>query len=212
MTELANAPRETDVSTPVRRRRRWPWLAAIAAAAVIGFVLYWFQPQKLFIDDRVDEDVPVAVLEAPTDSVSEPAAHDDAAGSAGADAPAPEPTTTPTTLAPAEPVEVARGDFVSLDHGTSGVVRALELADGRRFVRLEGLDTSNGPDLFVYLSTNTATGEEGAFDDDYFDLGRLKGNQGDQNYELPAEVDLSRFASVVIWCDRFDSAFGAADI
>jgi len=43
-------------------------------------------------------------------------------------------------------------------------------------------------------------------------LGRLKGNQGDQNYPLPADVDLGRFASVVIWCDRFDSAFGAADL
>ncbi len=48
-------------------------------------------------------------------------------------------------------------------------------------------------------------------DDDVVNLGHLKGNQGDQNYDLPADVDLARFASVVIWCDRFDSAFGAAD-
>jgi hypothetical protein len=53
---------------------------------------------------------------------------------------------------------------------------------------------------------------EAAFDDDYLNLGRLKGNQGDQNHELPADVDLARFRSVVVWCDRFDSAFGAADL
>ena len=107
---------------------------------------------------------------------------------------------------------MARGEFVSLDHGTSGVARVLELADGRRIVRLEGLDTDNGPDLYLYLGTNPADGDEGAFDDDYVNLGRLKGNQGDQNYDLPDGTDLARYATVVIWCDRFDSAFGAADI
>jgi hypothetical protein len=129
--------------------------------------------------------------------------------------PAVTPSTTATTVvptAPAEPLELSRGEFVSRDHGTSGVVRVLELADGRRIVRLEGLDTDNGPDLYVYLTSNPATGDEGAFDDDYVDLGRLKGNLGDQNYDLPAGTDLGRFATVVIWCDRFDSAFGAADL
>jgi hypothetical protein len=101
---------------------------------------------------------------------------------------------------------------VTLDHSTSGVVRVLDLADGTRLVRLEGLDTSNGPDLYLYLTANPAGGDEGAFDDDYVNLGRLKGNVGDQNYELPDGTDLARFSSVVIWCDRFDSAFGAAEL
>ena len=79
-------------------------------------------------------------------------------------------------------------------------------------MRLEGLDTSNGPDLYVYLTANPADGEEAAFDDDYLDLGRLKGNQGDQNYDVPADLDLTHHSTVVIWCDRFDSAFGAADL
>ena len=52
----------------------------------------------------------------------------------------------------------------------------------------------------------------GAFDDAYVDLGGLKGNIGDQNYEIPADVDLSQYQSVVIWCDRFNVAFGAADL
>ena len=88
----------------------------------------------------------------------------------------------------------------------------LELADGSRIVRLEGLDTSNGPDLYLYVTTTRAAGEESAFDDEYVNLGRLKGNQGDQNYELPPDTDLARFTTVLIWCDRFDSAFGAADL
>jgi len=166
--------------------------AALAVGAAL-IVLVWFQPQKLFIDDRVDEAIPTAT--------SAPAAgsHD-------------EPTGPSTTVAGGAPVELARGEFISRDHGTSGVALVLELADGRRIVRLEGLDTDNGPDLFLYLGANPADGDEGEFDDDFVDLGRLKGNQGDQNYELPEGVDLGRHGTVVIWCDRFDSAFGAADL
>ena len=88
----------------------------------------------------------------------------------------------------------------------------LQDAAGNQFVRIENLDTSNGPDLFVYLSTNPADGSEGGFDDDYVNLGRLQGNVGSANYAVPAGTDISRFASVVIWCDRFDSAFGAAPL
>lgn len=178
-----------------RRGRRWWWGAAAALCAVVSFVVIWFQPQKLFIDERVDEAIPAATLPS-TSAVDGP--------------PAPSPATDPPDAA--EPVELARGEFVSLDHSASGTSRVLQLADGRRIVRIERLDTSNGPDLYLYLTANPAGGDEVAFDDDYLSLGRLKGNQGDQNYDLPPDADLELFATVVIWCDRFNSAFGAADI
>ena len=175
-----------------RRRRRWPLVAAAVVAALVAFVLFWFQPQKLFIDDRVEEALPVATGEASSTSQPEPSRK-------GADQ-------------LVEPTELLRGDFVSLDHGTRGVVRLLEIGEGTRVVRLEGLDTDNGPDLYLYLTATPAKGEEATFDDDYVNLGRLKGNQGDQNYELPPDVDPERYMTVVIWCDRFNSAFGAADL
>jgi hypothetical protein len=182
----------------LRRRRRWPWVAGAAVVlALAAAAVAWFEPHKLFVDDRVDQAVPTA-REAPATTAGDPGA------------PA-APATTATTAPPA-PVDLATGSFVSLDHATAGTARILLLADGRRFVRLEGFETENGPDLYVYLSTNPAGGPEGAFDDDVHDLGRLQGNVGDQNYELPADVDPGRFASVVVWCDRFDSAFGAADL
>jgi hypothetical protein len=183
--------------------RRW-WLVAGAVAAVlilVGVVLVWFQPQKLFIDERVDQAVPAARPSGTTADAEEP----------GEPTPADQPAPT-TTTPPSEPVDLAAGSFVSLDHATSGTARVIELADGRRFVRLEGFETENGPDLYVYLSTNSADGPEGAFDDDIANLGRLQGNIGDQNYELPADADPAAYGSVVIWCDRFDSAFGAAEL
>ena len=173
------------------RRRAWLIAALVGLVAVVALVLFWFQPQKLFIDDRVDEAIPTA---APPTTAP----------------PSPGPSAAPPTTA--GPVEVARGDFVSLDHGTSGVARVLDLPDGKRIVRLEGLDTDNGPDLYLYLTTNAADGDEGAFDDDFVNLGRLKGNLGDQNYDLATDADLARYGTVVIWCDRFNSAFGAADL
>jgi hypothetical protein len=194
------------------RRRRW-WLAAIVVLiAFVVFVLVWFQPQKLFIDERVDEPIPTAgpspVTTASAQTPPSTAAAEPGGTTVAATTPPP-----PTTVAPpAEPMELVRGEFISRDHGTRGVARVLELSDGQRIVRLEGLDTDNGPDLYLYLTTNPAGGDEGAFDDDHVNLGRLKGNQGDQNYDLPPGTDLTRHTTIVIWCDRFNSAFGAADL
>ncbi len=101
--------------------------------------------------------------------------------------------------------------FVSIEHGTTGTLLIGTTADGR-FVRVEGLSTTNGPDLRVYLSTNAVDGPEGGFDDEFIDLGALRGNLGDQNYALDASVDLTKYRSLVIWCDRFDAAFGAAPL
>lgn len=164
--------------------------------ALLVFVLAWFQPHKLFIDERVDEELPVTVGDTPE-------ADDEPASSDGGD----EEKTTEDGI-----VDLARGEFISIDHGTSGVVRLVELADGSRIVRLEDLATDNGPDLYLYLSTNPADGPPGAFEDEYLSLGRLKGNLGNQNYEVPGDVPIEKWRSVVVWCDRFSSAFGAADL
>jgi hypothetical protein len=171
----------------IDRRRRLPrarWFVVGGVVAVLAVVVFWFEPQALFIDKRVADPVPAAKVAA------EPAV----------------PTAAPG------PVELGSGELISLDHGTSGRVRVLELTDGARYVRLEGLRTENGPAVRVYLSANPAHGPEGAFDDAFVDLGELQGNLGDQNYRIPDEVDPLSFASVVIWCERFDSAFGAADL
>jgi hypothetical protein len=108
---------------------------------------------------------------------------------------------------------VATGTFVSKEHTTTGTVRVTEFAGGRRVLTLENLDTSNGPDLRVWLTDQPASAGWTAFDDGrWVELGRLKGNKGTQNYDLPADVKVGDYRTVTIWCKRFSVAFGAADL
>ncbi|MEV6493316.1 DM13 domain-containing protein, partial [Actinoplanes sp. NPDC051633] len=108
------------------------------------------------------------------------------------------------------------GEFVTHEHETSGGVRLVRNPDGTHQLELAGLDTSDGPDLRVWLTDQPVrTGTDGwrVFDDGrHLELGKLKGNQGDQIYRLPAGVDPAGFRSVSIWCKRFAVSFGAAEL
>jgi hypothetical protein len=116
----------------------------------------------------------------------------------------------------AAPTVLASGRFVSQEHDTTGTVRVLRLSDGGRILRIDDLDTSNGPALRVWITdAEVVTGPSGwfVFDDGrYVDLGALRGNLGDQNYPLPTDVDLDKLTSVSIWCERFSVSFGAAEL
>lgn len=166
--------------------------AVVAVAVVVGLVV--FQPWLLFIDVRVDEKLPTVA------------------------APSAAPTTEPTASATPDPqpVDLATGTFVSQEHTTTGTVRIIENPDGTRLLAIENLDTSNGPDVHVWLSAADAVeGFDGWFlagGAAYYDLGMIKGNQGNQLYEIPAEVDLAAYRSVSLWCVQFSVGFGAAQL
>ncbi|MAT03638.1 MAG: hypothetical protein CL424_01140 [Acidimicrobiaceae bacterium] len=116
----------------------------------------------------------------------------------------------PPSSVPTEPVIVteAAGTFTgSGRYSTAGEAVVLGNGTGQRFLRFENFETSNGPDLNVYL-VNSSTGDVS----DYIDLGDLKGNIGEQNYEIPEGVDLSVYDTVWIWCVRFSSGFGSAEL
>lgn len=119
----------------------------------------------------------------------------------------------PSETAPAEPKVLSTGDFVKQEHDTSGTASIIELADGSRIVRLADFATTSGPDLHVWLSTETAGGNWFKYADDRrIELGELKANNGNQNYVIPADADLAGIQSVVIWCKRFFVAFGSAPV
>jgi hypothetical protein len=88
-------------------------------------------------------------------------------------------------------------------HNAGGNVKVVFLTDGRKILRLENFKSTNGPNVHVYLSTDKhAT--------DYVDLGKLKANNGNQNYNIPAGTDIGKHNIVLIWCKDFSVLFGSA--
>ncbi|HVE92332.1 MAG TPA: DM13 domain-containing protein [Actinomycetota bacterium] len=172
------------------RHRRLVLAGGAAAAALLVFVLAFFQPQKLFIDQVVDETPPPKSTPGPV-------------GTGPASAPvASGPPPAEATPAPALP----SGTFRSLAHQSKGRAVVVPGDGGSRTLRFEDFSTDNGPDLRVYLSATTD------YDADFVELGRLKGNKGAQNYDLPGSVDLSRHRYAVVWCKRFSVGFAVAEL
>jgi hypothetical protein len=187
-----------------RRLLRAPltWVAVVALVVVAAFGLYWFQPWKLFTSTDVREELPVVAAPAPT---STPAGGETRT-----------PQASGTTGAPATNVLLSAGDFITHEHATTGAVQLIRRTDGRLQLVLRNLATSDGPDLRVWLTDQPVRRGPSAwkvFDDGvWVELGRLKGNRGNQVYDVPAGTDLDQLRSVSIWCRRFSVSFGAAEL
>ena len=109
--------------------------------------------------------------------------------------------------------QLAAGQFHSGAHETKGMATVFQLADGKKTLRLTNFQTSNGPDVHVYLvGAQDAKDNDTVTKADVVDLGSIKGNIGDQNYELPANADLAKYRAVTIWCKRFSVNFGTAPL
>ncbi|MFC4068589.1 DM13 domain-containing protein [Actinoplanes subglobosus] len=181
----------------IRRLLRKPVTWIVVAVLGIGGAgaLYWFAPWRLFTDTVVAE---------PLSAVPLPAV------------PSGAPAVSATGQPPASPVVVAEGTFITHEHDTSGTARMVRNPDGSHQLEIAGLDTSDGPDLRVWLTdqeVRTGTAGWRVFDDGEFtELGKLKGNRGDQVYRLDAGTDPAAFRSVTIWCKRFAVSFGAAEL
>jgi electron transfer DM13 len=142
-----------------------------AAALVLVAVWYAFRPERLFLDQRVNE----------------------ATGGSGA--------------------AVAAGAFHGVSHDGKGTATIVRRPDGSRVLELTGFETSNGPDLQLYLvaarDANDAASVKTA---GFVTLGALKGNVGNQVYPVPADLDLDRYRAVTVWCRRFGVNFATAPL
>lgn len=108
---------------------------------------------------------------------------------------------------------LAKGMFHSGAHDTAGMATIYQLADGKRVLRLSDFSTSNGPDVKVLLvMADDVMKNSDVTMNNYIQLGDLKGNKGNQNYEIPADVDLSKYHTVTIWCKQFSVNFGSAPL
>jgi hypothetical protein len=157
-------------------------LVVSLALVVVAIGWYLFRPERVWINDTVNEAFPAAER-AETTSV---------AGATHA---------------------LAAGSFRGIAHETSGMVGLYDVGNGRRILRLSDFRTSNGPDVHVYLVAAPDAGDnETIMKAGFVDLGSLKGNIGDQNYDVPADVDVTNYRAVTIWCKRFSVNFGTAPL
>lgn len=170
----------------------------IVALAIPGLAVGWWLGSPLFLDRTVDEAFPVAAASTPASTTTTTAAATETA-----------PSTTAVEV-PMEPLMLAAGSFTGADdfHQGSGRATLYELEDGTRVLRFEDFSVTNGPDLRVLLVPSSDPVTDGI--DGYLELAPLKGNVGSQNYEIPPDVDLSAFGSVVIYCKPFHVLFAVA--
>ncbi len=164
----------TNTGSWVSRKR-----GMLTAMGIPVLVAGWwaFRPEKLFINQKVNEAVPAALS--------------------------------------SEPEALYTGRLEGKVHATSGRATIYKSSDGKQYLRLSGFTTSNGPDVHVLLvrAEDKALGQEIVEGDlDGVELGSLKGNQGDQNYDLPATADLNQYQAVAIYCERFHAIFGVAKL
>ena len=161
---------------------RVPVLAAYLLTAVL---VGGYLGRSTLVDDEVNERVV---------RVSPPTARGDAAGASDR----------------GRNLLLARGRFEPIAHSAKGTATTIRRAAGGNVLTLTGFEVDNGPDLRVYLVAGPARDESEV--EDFEDLGALKGNKGDQQYDIPRSLDLGRYSTVVIWCRAFSVNFARAPL
>jgi len=151
------------------------WILAAVGFPILVAAWWAFRPEKLWINQKVNEPAPFA--------------------------------------SSTDPQPLYTGRLEGKAHQTSGRATIYKTPDGKQYLRLTDFSTSNGPDVHVVLARSdeaNLTKEIVTGQLDSVELGSLKGNQGDQNYDLPASVDLQKYNAAVIYCERFHAVFGLA--
>jgi hypothetical protein len=162
----------THVGSWVSHRK---WILAAVCLPILVAVWWAFRPEKLWINQKVNEAAPFA--------------------------------------SSTDPQPLYSGRLEGKAHQTSGRATIYKSPDGKRYLRLTDFSTSNGPDVHIVLARSdeaNRTQEIVKGQLDSVELGSIKGNQGDQNYDLPASVDLQKYNAAVVYCERFHAVFGLA--
>lgn len=164
-----------------------PIIAAVAAIAI-----YYASP--LFINTTVDESLPTGAMQENDVMMKKDAM-------------------TEKEVVESDTKIILTGNFIGVGdgiHNAEGMSKVLAVNDGKtehRILRLENFKSTNGPDLYVYLSKDARSISDG-----YIELGRLKGNIGNQNYHIPDDVNLDEYSYALIWCKQFSVLFGYANL
>ena len=186
-------------------------LIVLAVVAILILAFAWWLLSPLFLNTTVNEEFPLSATADMPAGVTQQEAEDIMEGMAKINMESVEPMTEKMS----EAMVLASGKFRDGDsfHKGSGDVSLYRLASGDTVLRFEDLDVTNGPDLHVLVSTHPDPMTKGELQDaGYSTLGQLKGNRGDQNYEVPSSVDPDSIGSVIIYCMPFHVIFSVAPL
>jgi len=161
-------------------------LIALIVSVAVGVAWYAFSPllRNKVVNDTLPESAPAV---SPGEEVRPIAVGE----------PDPKKDVTPLVSAPVPIVDTPA-------HPASGVVRIVRSAD-ETILRYENYKTINGPDVRVYLAKDLEARE-------YVDLGPIKGTEGNINYTIPKDVDISQYRYALTWCEDFSVLFNSADL
>ncbi|WLR42748.1 DM13 domain-containing protein [Bacillus carboniphilus] len=174
----------------------------LSTALIIMLLAAWaiFRPERAFLDREVDEEFPI----------SETAQEEESNESTDRNQTE---KNEEDHQQEKEDEQLYSGEFHDGSKKAEGTATIHQLASGEKILRLTDFSTSDGPDVFVYLvATEDVTSDDQIKDDNFINLGKLKGNKGNQNYQIPDDIDLTKYQSVSIWCKRFSVSFGAAPL
>jgi hypothetical protein len=181
-------------------RRRLFWVIATFSTAVLLYLAFAvFGVQALFVNKEVNEEFAVTTPATEETAAPQEGTMNDEEQSASAE--------------PAAPVRISSGRFHPVTHEGEGDAIVYRLEDGSYVLRLENFDVFNGPDLYVYaVAAGDANDAESVLDAGFVNVGRLKGNRGNQTYALPAGFDPQKHQAISIWCRRFTVNFATAPL
>lgn len=182
----------------------------IISGTLIFVAIAWFLASPLFINETVDEALPSkeALMAMPDEERQQAIQIITKKMASMPDKAAQE------EMVSQSPTLIKQGQFKDVDsiHKGSGKALVYQLPDGSSLLRLEGFKVTNGPDLMVYLAKKSDITVASQVTDGYISLGDLKGNIGNQNYIIPADIDVSQYNSAVIWCELFGVLFSPATL
>ncbi len=186
-------------------------IGAAAIVVIVGIAFGWWLLSPLFLNTTVEEEFPFSATADMPVGMTQTEAEDIMQGMAKVDME--EMEDMPDEMAQAE--KIVSGMFRGADsfHKGSGTATIYRLPDGSGALRFENLDVTNGPDLRVLLSTHPDPQNKTELNDaGYIHIEKLKGNRGNQNYELPPDADLESFGSIIIYCMPFHVIFSVAPL
>jgi hypothetical protein len=164
-------------------------------------------------------EAPVALDESETitegDTLTESETLTETADTSEAPEPEPTPAAPEPTATPAEPVALKSGTFTFIDnlHNATGTATVYQLPDGSRVLRFEEFEVSEGPGIYVLLANHPQPRNDGElFDQGQVELGELTALSGNQNYPIPAELDLAEFNAVVLYCRPYTTIMSTAEL